>query len=131
MFDFFNTRISGRLSGGITQDPESQTAILKAQLERADAILIGAGSGLSTAAGLTYSGPRFRKYFSDFAEQFGIADMYSGGFFPFPDKETFWAWWSRSIYFNRYVKAPVPVYPALLDLVRDREYFVLTTNVDH
>ena len=93
--------------------------------------MIGAGAGLSTAAGLTYSGERFDRYFSDFKERFGITDMYSGGFYPFPDEETRWAWWARHIYFNRYVDAPKPVYRELLELVRDRNYFVITTNVDH
>ncbi len=96
-----------------------------------DAIMIGAGAGLSTSAGLTYSGERFQKYFADFAEIFGISDMYTGGFYPFPDDETRWAWWARHIYFNRYITAPKPVYPLLLSLVRNKDYFVLTTNVDH
>ena len=78
-----------------------------------------------------HSGERFFKHFSDFAEKYGITDMYSGGFYPFPDKETFWAWWSRHIYFNRYIKAPNPVYDDLINLVKDKNYFVLTTNVDH
>lgn len=120
-----------RLSYGITRDPEEQQEILKNRLESADAILIGAGSGLSTAAGLTYSGKRFDYYFSDFAKEYGITDMYSGGFYPFPDAETFWAWWSRHIYCNRYIDAPKNVYGDLLSLVKDRDYFVLTTNVDH
>lgn len=96
-----------------------------------DAILIGAGAGLSTSAGLTYNGERFRRYFADFADKYGISDMYSGGFYPFPDDETRWAWWARHIYFNRYITAPKPVYPLLLSLVKDKDYFVLTTNVDH
>ena len=123
--------LSGRMSQGITRDPKSQIRILEQQLKNADAVLIGAGSGLSTAAGFTYSGERFRKYFGDFAEEYGIQDMYSGGFYPFPDPETYWAWWSRHIYCNRYMKAPSDVYPTLLSLVQDRDYFVLTTNVDH
>ena len=96
-----------------------------------DAIMIGAGAGLSTSAGLTYSGERFRRYFSDFADKYGINDMYSGGFYSFPDDETRWAWWARHIYFNRYITAPKPVYPLLLSLVKGKDYFVLTTNVDH
>ena len=80
---------------------------------------------------LYHSGERFFKHFSDFAEKYGITDMYSGGFYPFPDKETCWAWWSRHIYFNRYIKAPNPVYDDLINLVKDKNYFVLTTNVDH
>ena len=104
---------------------------LKSEIETADAIVIGAGAGLSTAAGLTYSGERFERYFSDFKERFGITDMYSGGFYPFPDDETRWAWWARHIYYNRYIEAPEPVYQKLFELVRDKDYFVITTNVDH
>ena len=104
---------------------------LKREIETADAIVIGAGAGLSTAAGLTYSGKRFEKYFYDFAARFGIRDMYSGGFYPFPDAETRWAWWARHIYFNRYIDPPKPVYRNLLELVKDKDYFVNTTNVDH
>ena len=93
--------------------------------------MIGAGAGLSTAAGLTYSGKRFEKYFGDFAVRFGIQDMYSGGFYPFPDAETRWAWWARHIYYNRYIDPPKDVYKKLLALVQDKDYFVITTNVDH
>ena len=110
---------------------ESITRIT-AMLRAADCVLIGAGAGLSTAAGYDYAGARFLKYFSDFHTRFGIEDIYSGGFYPFPSREMFWAWWSRSIYVNRY--APMPksdVYPNLLHLVREKDYFVLTTNVDH
>lgn len=110
---------------------ESITRIT-AMIRAADCILIGAGAGLSTAAGYDYAGARFLKYFSDFHTRFGIEDIYSGGFYPFPSREMFWAWWSRSIYVNRY--APMPksdVYPNLLHLVREKDYFVLTTNVDH
>ena len=94
-------------------------------------MVIGAGAGLSTAAGFTYNGERFKKYFSDFAEKYGIKDMYSGGFYPFPTQEEFWAYWSRYIYINRYMDAPKPVYDDLLKLVADKDYFVITTNVDH
>lgn len=100
-------------------------------MEDADAVLIGAGAGLSTAAGLTYSGERFEKYFSDFKEKYGIQDMYSGGFYPFETLEEYWAWWSRHIYYNRYTDAPKPVYKNLLKLVKDKDYFAITTNVDH
>lgn len=100
-------------------------------LAEADAVVIGAGSGLSTSAGLTYSGERFERYFSDFIAKYHIPDMYSGGFYPFDSLEEHWAWWSRHIYYNRYVDAPKPVYRDLLELVRDKDYFVLTTNVDH
>ena len=110
---------------------KEQLARLKDELKNADAIVIGAGAGLSTSAGFTYSGERFERYFFDFQRRFGIKDMYSGGFYPFPDNETRWAWWARHIYFNRYIDAPKPVYDELLKLIKDREYFVITTNVDH
>ncbi|MGN0779075.1 MAG: SIR2 family NAD-dependent protein deacylase [Aristaeellaceae bacterium] len=100
-------------------------------LQSADAVLIGAGAGLSAAAGMTYSGKRFMKYFADFAAAYGIRDMYSGGFYPFPSLEEYWAWWSRHIVVNRY-DAPVgKPYRDLLKLVDGKDYFVLTTNVDH
>ena len=108
-----------------------QTARLRRALDSADAVLIGAGSGLSTAAGLTYTGERFERYFGDFIAKYHIPDMYAGGFYPFETLEEYWAWWSRHIFYNRYVDAPLPVYRDLLALVRGRDYFVLTTNVDH
>ena len=104
---------------------------LREALDTADAVVIGAGAGLSASAGLTYSGERFERYFSDFRDKYGIRDMYSGGFFPFDGPEEHWAWWSRQIMVNRYERAPKPVYDALLNLVKGRDYFVLTTNVDH
>ena len=104
---------------------------LKKAIDEADAIVIGAGAGLSTSAGFTYSGERFEKYFFDFAKRFGISDIYSGGFYPFPDDETRWAWWARHIYYNRYIDAPKPVYRDLYELLKDKDYFVITTNVDH
>ena len=110
---------------------EKNIARLKQALDAADAVIIGAGAGLSTAAGFTYSGERFDRYFFDFRDRFGITDMYSGGFYPFPDEETRWAWWARHIYYNRYIDPPKPVYRALLELVKDKDYFVITTNVDH
>lgn len=104
---------------------------LKQLLAEADAVVIGAGAGLSTSAGLTYSGERFERCFSDFIAKYRIPDMYSGGFYPFGSLEEYWAWWSRHIYYNRYVDPPKPVYNDLLALVKDKDYFVLTTNVDH
>ena len=104
---------------------------LKAALQDCDAVVIGAGAGLSTSAGFVYTGERFEKYFSDFAAKYGIKDMYSGGFYPFPTMEEFWAYWSRYIFINRYQDAPKPVYDDLLKLVADKDYFVITTNVDH
>jgi len=104
---------------------------LKDALEKADAVVIGAGSGLSTSAGFIYQGERFDRYFSDFAQKYGFHDMYSGGFYPYKTKEEFWAYWSRYIWVNRYMDAPKPVYNELFDIVKDKDYFVITTNVDH
>ena len=104
---------------------------LKAALQDCDAVVIGAGAGLSTSAGFVYTDERFKKYFSDFAAKYGIKDMYSGGFYPFATPEEHWAYWSRYIYINRYMNAPKPVYEKLLTLVKNKDYFVLTTNVDH
>ena len=104
---------------------------LRSMLDGAEAVVIGAGAGLSTSAGFTYTGDRFERHFSDFAQKYGFQDMYSGGFAPFQSREEFWAYWSRYIAVNRYEDPPKPVYQALLNLVRDKDYFVLTTNVDH
>lgn len=104
---------------------------LKEALKETDAVVIGAGSGLSASAGFTYSGERFEKYFGDFIAKYHIRDMYSGGFYPYPNLEEYWAWWSRHIYYNRYVDAPKPVYSELYEVIQDKDYFVLTTNVDH
>ena len=104
---------------------------LKAALQDCDAVVIGAGAGLSTSAGFVYTGERFEQHFSDFAAKYGIRDMYSGGFYPFATPEEHWAYWSRYIWVNRYMDAPKPVYKDLLALVRDKDYFVITTNVDH
>ena len=104
---------------------------LKEKIRTADAVVIGAGAGLSTAAGFAYSGDRFEKYFSDFRKKYGIEDMYSGGFYPYETPEEHWAYWSRYIYINRYMDAPKPVYDDLLKLVANKDYFVITTNVDH
>ena len=114
-----------------TESFSEHTARLKAALDSADAVVIGAGAGLSTSAGYEYSGERFEKYFSDFEEKYGFHDMYSGGFYPYKTPEEFWAFWSRYIFINRYVDAPKPVYEELLKLVGDKDYFVITTNVDH
>ena len=107
-------------------------ARLKAEIEAADAVVIGAGAGLSTSAGFIYTGERFEKYFPDYIGKYHFADMYSGGFqvMQLPPGEL-WAYWSRYIYINRYMDPPKPVYKALFELVKDKDYFVLTTNVDH
>ncbi|MGN0763374.1 MAG: SIR2 family NAD-dependent protein deacylase [Aristaeellaceae bacterium] len=122
---------SGKRTSGFTAGCLAETERLRRALEAADAILIGAGAGLSASAGLTYTGERFERYFADFREKYGITDIYAGGFYPFATREEYWAWWSRHVLYNRYVDAPLPVYRDLLTLVGDREYFVLTTNVDH
>jgi NAD-dependent SIR2 family protein deacetylase len=105
--------------------------LLKEKIESADAIIVGAGAGLSTSAGFVYSGERFDKYFYDFGEKYGITDIYSGGFYPYKTLEEYWAWWSRQIWINRYMPAPNDVYDRLLELLKDKNYFVITTNVDH
>lgn len=112
-------------------DCSAQTEKLRAALDEADALVIGAGAGLSTSAGFTYDGERFRKYFADFEAKYGFHDMYSGGFYPYATPEEHWAYWSRYILINRYTDAPKPVYENLLRLVKDKDYFVITTNVDH
>ena len=114
-----------------TKSCSEQIERLKATLQDCDAVVIGAGAGLSTSAGFVYTGERFEKYFSDFAAKYGIKDMYSGGFYPFATPEEHWAYWSRYIYINRYMDAPKLVYDDLLKLVQDNDYFVITTNVDH
>lgn len=110
---------------------EAQINILRREIETADAIIIGAGAGLSTSAGFTYTGSRFRQYFSDFEDKYGFHDMYSGGFYPYKTPEEHWAYWSRYIEVNRYQNANRPVYEKLHELVKDKDYFVITTNVDH
>ena len=120
-----------RVSRGIGTRDE-QIARLRKELKTADAVVVGAGAGLSTAAGFTYSGERFKKYFSDFEKAFGFHDMYTGGFVVMnAQPEVMWAYWARHIYFNRYIDAPKPAYPKLLSLLNDKDYFVITTNVDH
>ena len=114
-----------------TDNYSDKLSRLKDKIAAADAIVIGAGAGLSTSAGFDYSGERFEKYFADFHKKYGITDMYSGGFYPFETLNEYWAWWSRHILVNRY-NAPVgKPYSDLLKAVSDKDYFVLTTNVDH
>lgn len=104
---------------------------LKNEIETADAIVVGAGAGMSTSAGMRYDGERFERYFSDFHKKYGIRDIYSGGFYPYDTLEEYWAWWSRHIFVNRYDVGVGKPYADLLELVKDKDYFVLTTNVDH
>lgn len=104
---------------------------LKTAIDKADCIIVGAGAGLSASAGFEYGGERFRKYFADFEEKYKFHDMYSGGFYPYKTLEEYWAYWSRYIFINRYTDAPKPVYNELFELVKNKDYFVITTNVDH
>jgi NAD-dependent SIR2 family protein deacetylase len=123
-----------RFRGGLTEgnlSREEAIQKLRTEIDTADAVVIGAGAGLSTSAGFIYNGERFHRYFSDFAARFGIRDMYSGGFYPYLDAETRWAFWARNIYVNRYMDPPKPVYQDLYTLVKNKDYFVITTNVDH
>ena len=118
----------------INDSAESDTDKLlkiKEKLDEAEAVVIGAGAGLSASAGFMYSGERFERYFADFKRTYGFSDMYSGGFYPYATLEEYWAYWSRYIYINRYMDAPKPVYDRLYELTGQKDYFVLTTNVDH
>ncbi len=114
-----------------TKNTRDAVRKIKDKLKNADAVVIGAGAGLSTSAGFTYSGKRFEDTFPDFIEKYGFRDMYAAGFYPYGTLEEYWAYWSRYIFINRYQNAPKSVYGDLYKLVRDKDYFVLTTNVDH
>ncbi|MBR0189886.1 MAG: Sir2 silent information regulator family NAD-dependent deacetylase [Clostridia bacterium] len=116
-----------KFTGNYSQETEK----IKSAIAASKAVVVGAGAGLSTSAGFTYSGKRFHENFHDFEEKYGFRDMYSGGFYPYETPEEFWAYWSRYIYINRYTEIPKPVYESLLQLLRGKEYFVITTNVDH
>ena len=114
-----------------TENCSEQINKLRKEIETADAIVIGAGAGMSASAGFAYDGERFKRYFSDFEAKYGFHDMYSGGFYPYETLEEYWAWWSRHIWINRYDIGVVKPYADLLELIKDKDYFVLTTNVDH
>lgn len=114
-----------------TKSCSEQIERLRTALRDCDAVVVGAGAELSTSAGFVYTGERFEKYFSDFSAKYGFQDMYSGGFYPFATPEEHWAYWSRYIYINRYMDAPKPIYDDLLKRVAEKDYFVITTNVDH
>ena len=114
-----------------TRNYSAEIERLKKEIDTADCIIIGAGAGLSTAAGFTYSGERLQKYFADFVQKYRFKDMYSGGFYPFPTLEEQWAYWSRYIYINRYMDIDNGTYKKLFELVKNKDYFVITTNVDH
>lgn len=123
----FSRILTERYTKGCSNDMDK----LAEKIKTADAVVIGAGAGMSTSAGLTYSGKRFEENFGDFIEKYGFRDMYSGGFYPFDSLEEHWAYWSRYIYINRYDREVGKPYTELLKLVQDKDYFVLTTNVDH
>ncbi len=129
---YFKTATTKSISG-YWDDTQVRRSLdrIKRIMERADAILIGAGAGLSASAGFTYSGKRFEDNFPDFIEKYGFKDMYCAGFYPYKTLEEHWAYWSRYIFINRYQNAPKNVYRDLYNLVQDKDYFVLTTNVDH
>lgn len=127
--EFFGEHVSKAVSAHTSA--EDKLLRLKTEVETADAIVIGAGAGLSASAGMSYSGERFEKTFADFHQKYGITDMYSGGFYPFDTLEEYWAWWSRHILVNRYETGIGQPYLDLLELVKDKDYFVLTANVDH
>lgn len=113
------------------ENTENGIEKLRDTLDQAETVLVGAGAGLSTSAGFVYTGERLERYFGDFVRKYHFRDMYSGGFYPFSTPEEHWAYWSRYIYINRYMNPPKPVYEDLFKLVKDKDYFVITTNVDH
>lgn len=114
-----------------TENFWDKVKLIRTAINNADALVIGAGAGLSAAAGFSYTGKRFEDNFGDFIEKYGFRDMYSAGFYPFESLEEYWAYWSRYIFINRYQNPLGDVYDRLLELVKDKNYFVLTTNVDH
>lgn len=114
-----------------TKNFSDKIGLLAKKVEWADAVIVGAGAGLSVSAGFTYSDKRFDEHFSDFKAKYGFSDMYYGGFYPYETLEEYWAYWSRYIHINRYTDALMPVYFDLLRVVRNKDYFVITTNVDH
>lgn len=118
---FFN--LNNLMTKGAKMSDEEKLLLFKEKIDSAAAVVIGAGSGLSTAAGYTYSGERMQKYFGDFAEKYGIRDMYSGGFCPYQTMEEFWGFWCRNIWINRYAPIPTDLYDRLFDLVKDKDYF--------
>lgn len=128
---YARARRGAALVRGADATAEEAAEAMRRKLDECDAVLVGAGAGLSAAAGFSYSGKRFDENFADFRDRFGITDMYSGGFHPFPDLETYWAWWSRAILLNRYEAGVGKPYLDLLCILEGRDYFVLTTNVDH
>lgn len=110
---------------------KSETKKLSRALDAADFVVVGAGAGLSASAGFSYSGDRFTEWCKPWEDAFDVHDFYSAGFYPFPTSEEFWGYWSAMIMANRYECGVGQVYRDLLELLSDKDYFVLTTNVDH
>lgn len=104
---------------------------LAQELNKADAVLVGAGTGLSEAAGFTRTAPYFTRHFSDFIDKYGFEDLCTAARFNYPSQEEKWAFWSRAIYLYRYSPAPRPVYNTLFEIIKDKDYFVITTTADH
>lgn len=103
-------------------------------IRNTDCVIIGAGAGASTAAGIQYGGKRFTDNFAEFIKKYGeyyMTDMYAAGFYPYPSEEAKWGYWSKHALMNRFDPPALPLYTELYDLVKNKEYFVLTTNVDH
>ncbi len=123
--------MKGNFGTSRIEENEGKICRLKELIDGADAVVVGAGAGLSAAAGFTYSGERFEKYFADFEKKYGFHDMYAGGFYPFESPEEYWAYWSRYIFINRYAAPAGKPYEDLLAVLEGKNYFVLTTNVDH
>ena len=123
--------MKGNFGASRIEENEGKIFRLKELIDGADAVVVGAGAGLSAAAGFTYSGERFKKYFADFEKKYGFHDMYAGGFYPFESPEEYWAYWSRYIFINRYAAPAGKPYEDLLAVLEGKNYFVLTTNVDH
>lgn len=111
---------------------EYSSRILQAKqaIKQADYIIIGAGSGLSTAAGLLYSGEKFEKDFKEFIEKYHFDNLYSASFYEFKTQEEKWAFFAKMIKLNRYNEKPLKLYQELYEIVKNKEYFVLSTNVD-
>ncbi|MGN1140860.1 MAG: Sir2 family NAD-dependent protein deacetylase [Oliverpabstia sp.] len=116
---------------GVTGSYEEETKKLKEAIQEADAVIIGAGAGLSSSAGYEFGGERLNKNFGDFVAKYGMTDMYTGCFADFETNEERWAYWSRWAWINRYEPIPKDTHKKLLKLLKDKDYFVLTTNIDH
>lgn len=114
----------------VMNDFEERIALAKKKFAEAGAVVVGAGAGLSAAAGLDYSGPEFKREFADYIRKYGFPDLYSSSFYEFPTEEERWARWARHIDYIRFRPQAMPLYKDLYDLVKDKNYFVITTNVD-